>query len=187
MSPGLKQVYFTNLLTSFNIASTLSLVMPICAACGMEMTWLSVSYYWLRSDGSKSPEITLTYTSAGYQTVTDTWTLGSDGAAISGWDKVYIDAPNHQYFSPASFSLSCFAATSTPTATPTLTPTMAPSPVPTLAPTQTATPTATPPAPTQTAAPTHTPTATAPAPTNTPKATKSAPTHTPTPTPTAKK
>ena len=107
----------------------------------------TVTYYWIRSDGSKSPVGTLTFTSAGYQTVEETLTLGTPGATINGWDKIYIDQPNHQLFGPVNFNMVCDPA-------PTLTPT------PTLpAPTQT--PTATLPAPTQT------PTATLPAPTQT--------------------
>ncbi len=137
----------------------------------------TVTYYWRRSDGSTSAEVTLTYASAGYQTVTDAWTLGANGAVVSAWEQIYIDAPNHQYFNPASANLYCVSATATSTATPTLVPTATRTP----SPTSTATPTK--PAPTATQpAPTKTPTATQPAPTRTPTATLPAPTRTPTPT-----
>ncbi len=152
----------------------------------------TVTYYWVRSDGSQSPEGTLTFTAAGYQTVSEEWTLGDPGAAISGWDEVYIDQPNQQTFSPAGFSLTCDAATPTLTDTPTQAPTFTvtptatqpaltstPTPAPTATlintPTPTQSPTPTQPAPTNTPAATQTPTPTQPAPTNTP-----APTLTPT-------
>ena len=105
----------------------------------------TVTYYWVRSDGSKSAEQTLTYTAAGGQTVTDTWNIGSPGAVINGWNKVYIDVPNHQNFSPITFSLFCYSPTSTPAVTPTNLPTGTLSPIPTetVRPTATDTPTPT--------------------------------------------
>jgi hypothetical protein len=101
----------------------------------------TVIYYWVRSDGSKSAEQTLTYTAAGGQTVTDTWSIGSPGAVINGWDKVYIDAPNHQNFNPITFSLFCYSPTPTQTVTPTNLPTgtLHPMPSETERPTSTAT------------------------------------------------
>jgi hypothetical protein len=123
----------------------------------------TVTYYWLRSDSSKSPIGTLTYTSAGYQTVADTWTLGLPGMEISGWDQIYIDQPNHQFFNPVNFNLTCNPSTPSATPVPTRTPTPT-QPAPTQTPTQTATPTRS--APTRT--PTRTPTPTRPAPIRTP-------------------
>lgn len=132
----------------------------------------TVTYYWLRSDGSQSAEETLTYTGDGYQTVSDTWTLGSSGSLISGWEKMYIDAPNHQYFGAVSFSLACYTATSTatPTASPTATLTQTPTPTQTMMPTATQTAT-----PTMTLTKTPTPSATVPVPTLTPTSTQPVP------------
>ncbi len=67
----------------------------------------TVTYYWLRSDGSSSPVRTLTYTTAGFQSVSDTWTASAPNAMVNAWDRVFIDQPNHQAFSPASFNLVC--------------------------------------------------------------------------------
>ncbi|HVN53787.1 MAG TPA: NBR1-Ig-like domain-containing protein [Anaerolineaceae bacterium] len=142
----------------------------------------TVTYFWERSDGSTTPEQTLTYTAAGAQSVSDTWIIGTAGDVITGWDKVYIDAPNHQFFDPVSFSLTCFALTYTPsfTSTPTVTPTQVPTATPSPTPTRTSSPT-----PTSTSTATATATFTA-TPTPTPTATStSVPTSTPTPTPAA--
>jgi hypothetical protein len=142
----------------------------------------TVTYYWIRSDGSTSPESTLTYDSSGYQTVSDAWTIGNPASNYSGWDQIYIDQPNQEYFNPFSFNLACSPAVPTATINPTQTPT----PTPTLIPTVTLIPTL--PAPTQ--PPTLTPTPTEPAPALTPTPTQTlmptqqAPTQTPTPTPT---
>lgn len=162
----------------------------------------TVTYHWLRSDGSVSPETALYYTAAGYQTASDTWTSGVAGSVINVWDQLYIDKPNAQTYSPTSFSLTCELPTPTQTQaptqlpTPTLTQTSVPTNTPTAVPTQTQTPTPTQPASTNTAtpAPTQTPTSTLPAPTNTPTpvptqtqtptTTQPVPTHTPTTVPT---
>ncbi len=67
----------------------------------------TVTYYWLRSDGSSSPVRTLAYTSAGYQSVSDTWTVSAPNAIVSATDRIIIDQPNHQAFSPIAFNLTC--------------------------------------------------------------------------------
>jgi hypothetical protein len=146
----------------------------------------TVTYHWQRSDGSKSPVETLTFSDAGIQTVSETWTLGVPGQVYNGWDQIYIDSPNHQLFDPATFSLACNSPTPTQTLPPTLTPTPT-HPAPTQTPKPTLTPTPTQPAPTHTPMPTFTPTPTqpaatqTPAPTLTPAPTHPAPTQTPTP------
>jgi hypothetical protein len=94
----------------------------------------TVTYYWIRSDGSKSPVGTLTYTAAGYQTVVETLSIGTPGSTINGWDQVYIDQPNHQAFGEIYYNLICDPVTPTPTQ-PVPTPTTtqpAPTPTPTL-------------------------------------------------------
>jgi hypothetical protein len=138
----------------------------------------TVNYHWQRSDGSKSPVETITFSDAGSQTVSESWTVGTPGQVYNGWDQVYIDEPNHQLFEPATFSIACNSPTPTQTQAPTLTPTPKPTFTPTPKPTFTPTPTQ--PAPTQTPQPTMTSTPTQPSPTQT-----STPTLPPTATPTA--
>jgi hypothetical protein len=67
----------------------------------------TVTYFWESSDGVKSSTESLTYDSAGSKTVNTTWTLGGSGFTYSGWEKIYIDQPNHQYFYPANFTITC--------------------------------------------------------------------------------
>jgi hypothetical protein len=134
----------------------------------------TATYYWLRSDGSKSPQGTLTFTGAGVQTVADTWTLGRAGTVTSGLDQIYIDQPNHQSFNPVYFNLTCNPSSPAATRVPSKTPTLVP--VPTQpAPTQ--------PAPTQVVpTPTLTPVPIQPAPTQVAPTPTPAPTLTPVPT-----
>jgi hypothetical protein len=63
-----------------------------------------VTYYWTRSDGPSSAQQSLTYASAGTQTVAYDWSLGAAGAY---WVKLYINNPNHQYFTPVNITLTC--------------------------------------------------------------------------------
>jgi len=65
----------------------------------------TVNYYWTNSDLANSPTHTLTFGAAGTKTVVYSWALGP-GASGRHWVKVYIDSPNHQYFSPVNFT--CF-------------------------------------------------------------------------------
>jgi hypothetical protein len=67
----------------------------------------TVTYFWLRSDGTRSAENTLTFSSAGYQSVADNWTLTAPAGNISASDRVTIDQPNHAAFSAAALSLTC--------------------------------------------------------------------------------
>jgi hypothetical protein len=64
----------------------------------------TVTYRWERSDGAVGPTQSLEFSSAGTQTVTTTWDLGAD---YSGWQRVYIDNPNHQAFNQINFTLDC--------------------------------------------------------------------------------
>lgn len=63
----------------------------------------TVTYYWALSNSSNSPTHTLTFGAAGTKTVVYDWNPGGPGTY---WAKVYIDSPNHQYFSAVNFS--CF-------------------------------------------------------------------------------
>ena len=65
----------------------------------------TVTYYWTRSDGAHGPTETLVFDAAGTKTVTTSWNLS---ASYSGWEKLYIDEPNHQLFSgTTNFELFC--------------------------------------------------------------------------------
>jgi hypothetical protein len=81
--------------------------------CSKELTFTAkikangpgvVKYHWERSDGTSLTVKTLTYSEAGSKTVTDTW---SPGVTTSGWAAIYIDQPNHQLFTEASFTFTC--------------------------------------------------------------------------------
>ncbi len=67
----------------------------------------TVTYFWTRSDGTSSPKRTLTFTEAGYQSVTDTWTYLSSNASVSASDQIFIDQPDHKAFQAAEISLTC--------------------------------------------------------------------------------
>ena len=64
----------------------------------------TVTYYWTRSDGSSSAQQSLVFASAGSQNVAYDWSLGASG---SYWVKLYINNPNHQYFTPVNVTLTC--------------------------------------------------------------------------------
>ncbi|MDR3576587.1 MAG: NBR1-Ig-like domain-containing protein [Anaerolineaceae bacterium] len=86
----------------------------------------NVSYYWAFSDGTKSVEKTINFTNASDQTVKISWELGNKGAESSnpftGWARIYIDTPNHQYFNKQNITLNCTSSPA-PSETPKPTPT----------------------------------------------------------------
>lgn len=83
----------------------------------------SVSYRWVRSDGTLRPVQTLPFAFAGTQNVApDTWTLNAN---FVGWARIEVLSPNPIVSPTANFSLNC-AAPMTPTFTPTFTPTLPP-------------------------------------------------------------
>ena len=61
-----------------------------------------VTYTWIRSDGATgaSNSGTLSFDSAGSQTITFTWTFGGGNQ----WVDLYIDKPNHQQFGRATLN-----------------------------------------------------------------------------------
>lgn len=63
-----------------------------------------VTYFWERSDGAKSATQELVFDAAGTKTVNFNWSFP---ASFDGSVKIYIDNPNHQYFSPFSIKLTC--------------------------------------------------------------------------------
>ena len=64
----------------------------------------SVTYRWERSDSAIAPIQTITFGSAGSQTVTDSWQLGGN---YSGWERVHILTPNDAVSNQANFSQTC--------------------------------------------------------------------------------
>ncbi|OQY79768.1 MAG: hypothetical protein B6D41_22215, partial [Chloroflexi bacterium UTCFX4] len=72
----------------------------------------SVSYQWVRNDGTLSPVQTLNFIFAGTQNVLpDSFTLGSPGLNYSGWQRIQVLAPNNLSSPLANFSLNCPPAT----------------------------------------------------------------------------
>lgn len=68
----------------------------------------TVTYKWERSDNASAPVQSLTFASAGTKTVTTTWSRWfNPGDNATGWERIYIDDPNHQSFSKAEFTVTC--------------------------------------------------------------------------------
>jgi hypothetical protein len=69
----------------------------------------TVTYYWKRSDASSPTTQSITFTSAGTQTVSTDWTYGATTATSprNASMAIYIDTPNHQLFPATSVSLIC--------------------------------------------------------------------------------
>ena len=76
----------------------------------------TVTYRWTRSDGATGPTSTLTFTGAGSQTVSTTWTLGAAGTTGTFWEAVQILSPGTATSNQASFTLSCTTPSATATA-----------------------------------------------------------------------
>jgi hypothetical protein len=60
----------------------------------------TVTYKWTRSDGASAPTKTLVFGSAGTQTDSYEWALGSGAPAGTYSVGIYIDNPNNQNFGP---------------------------------------------------------------------------------------
>jgi len=68
----------------------------------------SVTYFWEGEDGSKSPTQSIQYSEAGTQTASWDRTLGGGpGFTYTGWEKIFIDNPNHQTFPLSNFVINC--------------------------------------------------------------------------------
>jgi hypothetical protein len=71
----------------------------------------TVTFKWERSDGATQATATsTTFSSAGSQTVSTTWTLGPVGGLVvpfNGWERVHILTPNDVLSNQASFTLTC--------------------------------------------------------------------------------
>ena len=71
-----------------------------------------VTYNWEFSNGSKTDDQILTYTSAATQNVNTSWKLGDSGNTsgsnpYKGWARITIVKPNQQVFPRASFVFRC--------------------------------------------------------------------------------
>lgn len=64
----------------------------------------TVTYYWKRSDSTEYGHASIVFGSAGTQTAHITSITPISGAH---WMKIYIDEPNHQFFGPVNFILTC--------------------------------------------------------------------------------
>ena len=68
----------------------------------------TITYTWVRSDGATSSSQTLTFSDAGMQTVTTSWTLTrSSGTQFTGWERIHVTAPNDALSNTADFTLAC--------------------------------------------------------------------------------
>ncbi|MCJ7679344.1 MAG: hypothetical protein MUP70_01330 [Candidatus Aminicenantes bacterium] len=68
----------------------------------------TVKYKWIRSDGATSRPDTIIFRTAGTQTVSTSWTLGSDGQEYKDyWEAVEIIEPNPITSNKALFTLIC--------------------------------------------------------------------------------
>jgi hypothetical protein len=63
-----------------------------------------VTYRWDRSDGAIAPMQTITFISAGTQTVTNLWTRGEG----NGWQRLHVLTPNDAISSQIDFAMTCW-------------------------------------------------------------------------------
>jgi uncharacterized protein YraI len=66
-----------------------------------------VTYTWTRSDNATGPTLSVHFGSAGTQSVSTNWALGSVWEGTEHWLGIYIDNPNHQDFGHNSFTDAC--------------------------------------------------------------------------------
>lgn len=96
---------------TFQVTGVSTNVSPSSNSCGTDTFTFTgsisataagtVRYTWERSDGAWMAEKTLTFTGAGTQTVTDTWTLGSN---YNGWVRLHVLSPNDMSSNMATFN-----------------------------------------------------------------------------------
>ncbi len=69
----------------------------------------TVTYRWVRGDGTTSSSQTVEFPSGGAQTrqVTTTWQLGSPSTTTTGWGAVELQTPNPAQSTHANFTLTC--------------------------------------------------------------------------------
>jgi hypothetical protein len=66
----------------------------------------TVSYHWVRSDGSEAPQ-PLVFGSAGTKSLNYDWALGHVWNGTTDSVGIYIDSPNHQDFGHLTFTTAC--------------------------------------------------------------------------------
>ncbi len=68
----------------------------------------TITYTWVRSDGATGSSQTLTFSGAGMQTVTTSWTLTrTSGTQFTGWERIHVTAPNDALSNTGDFTLAC--------------------------------------------------------------------------------
>ncbi len=66
-----------------------------------------VTCFWEDSQGQKSETRRLVFNQAGTLTMSDRVTGGKKGSRLQETWRLYIDEPNHQYFSPVTVTITC--------------------------------------------------------------------------------
>ena len=67
---------------------------------------MTVTYTWLRSDGTTAPETTMEFVEAGTKTVTTSWTLGESGNSYEGyWQQLKVLSPKVMLSNKSEFDL----------------------------------------------------------------------------------
>ena len=80
---------------------------PLSFHIGADITVNSpgtVTFWFQHSDGSVSAASSVTFAAAGTKLVTENWSRNATG---NYWAKIYINAPNHQWFGPVNLHLTC--------------------------------------------------------------------------------
>ncbi len=86
-----------------NVAATCPYNFPLTAKITTTAAG-KVSFYWERSDTVKSGTQEVTFDAAGTRSIDFAWPFP---ASFDGTVRIYVDSPNHQYFSPFSIKLTC--------------------------------------------------------------------------------
>lgn len=119
---------------SFSVTNVTAMVTPpVSATCPTAFTFNgtittngagSVTYQWVRSDGTPRPIQNLFFGGAGTQNVApDVWVVNTN---YIGWEQIQVLSPNGTSSPLANFSINCTPATNTPTSTATSTPSLPP-------------------------------------------------------------
>jgi hypothetical protein len=109
----------TNTTTPFTVTSVIANANPasLTVPCGSNVHIIftatvatngagNVNYRWERSDGGLGSNETISFASAGSQTVTTTWDFPA-GAVPTGWQKLHILSPNDLQSNTGVFIITC--------------------------------------------------------------------------------
>ena len=66
----------------------------------------TITYTWTSNSGTNSPA-TLTFGSAGTQSINYDWALGHVWNGTTDWVGIFINSPNHQDFGHLAFTTAC--------------------------------------------------------------------------------